>query len=197
MPQRGYGLQPRVAASATLGKESDLVLNRKRGCVGFVPFSLRKRCNRVAVEISFLTSSQGSRSGNPGLEAVAPLGHHRELIVVRTFKAKADRLFDKGVLFSHGSLMNTGSGTLKSRLRSSAISTRGSAIPSAGSAIPSAGSVIPTAASEIPKSVLQSRPVGGINENLHCQITAFLTFEAKPPGLVILKDIIPGREVRK
>jgi len=28
MPQRGYGLQPRVGASATLGKESDLVLNR-------------------------------------------------------------------------------------------------------------------------------------------------------------------------
>jgi len=29
MPQRGISLQPRVAASATLGKESDLVLNRK------------------------------------------------------------------------------------------------------------------------------------------------------------------------
>ena len=28
MPQRGYGLQPRVAASATLGKESDLIFNR-------------------------------------------------------------------------------------------------------------------------------------------------------------------------
>jgi hypothetical protein len=28
MPQRGYGLQPRVAASATLGKESDLAPNR-------------------------------------------------------------------------------------------------------------------------------------------------------------------------
>ena len=28
MPQRGYGRQPRVAASATLGKESALVLNR-------------------------------------------------------------------------------------------------------------------------------------------------------------------------
>ena len=28
MPQRGNGLQPRVAASATLGKESDLVRNR-------------------------------------------------------------------------------------------------------------------------------------------------------------------------
>jgi len=27
-PQRGYGLQPRVAASATLGKESGLLLNR-------------------------------------------------------------------------------------------------------------------------------------------------------------------------
>jgi len=38
-----------------------------------VHFFLRKRRNRVAVEISFLTSSQGSRSGNPGLEAVAPL----------------------------------------------------------------------------------------------------------------------------
>jgi hypothetical protein len=75
MPQRGNGLQLRVAASATLGKERDLALNRKRGCLCFVHFSLRKRRNRVAVEISFLTSSQGSRSGNPGLEAVAPLGH--------------------------------------------------------------------------------------------------------------------------
>jgi hypothetical protein len=75
MPQRGNGLQPRVAASATLGKESDLIANRKRGCVCFVHFSLGKRHNRVAVEISFLTSSQGSRSGNPGLESVAPLGH--------------------------------------------------------------------------------------------------------------------------
>jgi len=28
MPQRGNGLQPRVAASATLGKETDLALNR-------------------------------------------------------------------------------------------------------------------------------------------------------------------------
>jgi hypothetical protein len=28
MPQRGDGLQPRVAASATLGNESNLVLNR-------------------------------------------------------------------------------------------------------------------------------------------------------------------------
>jgi hypothetical protein len=34
-----------------------------------VHFSLRKRRNRVAVEISFLTISQGSRSGNPGLKA--------------------------------------------------------------------------------------------------------------------------------
>ena len=74
MPQRGYGLQPRVAASATLGKEGSGP-QPQRGCVSFVHFSLRKRRNRVAVEISFLTSSQGSRSGNPGLEAVAPLGH--------------------------------------------------------------------------------------------------------------------------
>src|SRR6266542_1886528 len=45
-----------------------LVLNPQRGCVCFVHFSLRKRRNRVAVEISFPTSCQGSRSGNPGLE---------------------------------------------------------------------------------------------------------------------------------
>ena len=74
MPQRGYVLQPRVAASATLGKESDLALNRNAVASALCISFLRKRRNRVAVEISFLTSSQGSRSGNPGLEAVAPLG---------------------------------------------------------------------------------------------------------------------------
>ena len=52
MPQRGIGLQPRVAASATLGKESDLVLNRN--AVASALCLLRKRRNRVAVEISFL-----------------------------------------------------------------------------------------------------------------------------------------------
>jgi hypothetical protein len=50
-------------------------LNRKRGCVCFVHFFRRKRHNSVAVEISFLIRSQGSRGGNPGLEAVALLGH--------------------------------------------------------------------------------------------------------------------------
>jgi len=38
MPQRGYGLQPRVAASATLGKESELCPQPQRGCVCFVHF---------------------------------------------------------------------------------------------------------------------------------------------------------------
>jgi len=76
IPQRGYGLQPRVAASATLGRERDLLLNRK-AVASALCISLIKRHNRVAVEISFLTSSQGSRSGNPGLEADAPLGHHK------------------------------------------------------------------------------------------------------------------------
>ena len=52
MPQRGYGLQPRVAASATLGKERDLVFNRNAVASGLY-FSLRKRRNRVAVEVSF------------------------------------------------------------------------------------------------------------------------------------------------
>ena len=74
MPQRGYGLQPRVAASATLVKRAILssTATRLRPLCAFLS---EKRRNRVAVEKSFLTSSQGSRSGNPGLEAVAPLGH--------------------------------------------------------------------------------------------------------------------------
>jgi len=33
MPQRGYGLQPRVAVTATLGRESDLWLQPQRGCI--------------------------------------------------------------------------------------------------------------------------------------------------------------------
>jgi len=61
MPQRGYGLQPRVAASATLGTSKKRNFNR----------------NAVEGKITFFTFfTQGSRSGTPGLEAVAPLGHH-------------------------------------------------------------------------------------------------------------------------
>ena len=74
MPQRGNGLQPRVAASATLGRGSNLVLNRN-AVASAVRLFLRKRRNRVAVETFTFTTSQSSRSGNPGLEAVAPLGH--------------------------------------------------------------------------------------------------------------------------
>jgi hypothetical protein len=53
MPQRGYVLQPRVAASATLGGESDLVLNRNAVASALCIFSEERR-NRVAVEISLL-----------------------------------------------------------------------------------------------------------------------------------------------
>jgi hypothetical protein len=75
MPQRGYGLQPRVAASATLGTSKKRYFNRNA-----VASFLRMKCtssrNRVAVEDKIAFFTQGSRSGNPGLEAVAPLGHH-------------------------------------------------------------------------------------------------------------------------
>ena len=47
-PQRGFGLQPRVAASATLGKEYSLIPNRK--AVAPVSDSSKKWRNRVAVE---------------------------------------------------------------------------------------------------------------------------------------------------
>jgi hypothetical protein len=59
MPQRGNGLQPGVAASATPGKESDLVSTATRLRLLGAHFSWRKRRNRVAVEISFLTSFPG------------------------------------------------------------------------------------------------------------------------------------------
>jgi len=47
---------------------------------------LREKCTQQSQphlrlkQISFVT--QGSRAGNPGLEAVAPLGHNREPVVV-------------------------------------------------------------------------------------------------------------------
>jgi len=75
MPQRGYGLQPRVAASTTLGTSKKRNSQPQRGCVVFSERNAQSRLNRVAVEGKIAFFTQGSRSGNPGLEAVAPLGH--------------------------------------------------------------------------------------------------------------------------
>ena len=58
MPQRGNGLQPRGAASATLGRGSNLVLNRN-AVASAVRLFLRKRRNRVAVEPFFLNQFPG------------------------------------------------------------------------------------------------------------------------------------------
>ena len=52
MPQGGNGLQPRVAASATLGDERNLSSTAMRLCL-LGAFSPRKRRNRVAVEYSY------------------------------------------------------------------------------------------------------------------------------------------------
>jgi len=92
MPQRGYGLQPRVAASATLGTSKKRNLNRN-AVASFSPKrNTQSRRNRVAVEGKIAVVTQGSRSGNPGLEDVAPLGHSSEPIVssrgIQTFTAK-------------------------------------------------------------------------------------------------------------
>jgi len=75
MPQRGYGLQPRVAASATLGKESDLVLNRN-AVASALCISFRKNgATALRLKFLFLLVPRVAEDGNPGLEAVAPLGH--------------------------------------------------------------------------------------------------------------------------
>jgi hypothetical protein len=76
MPQRGNDLQPRVAASATLGKESDLVLNRKAVASDWCIFLGENDATALRLKFLFLLVSQGSRSGNPGLQAEVPLGHH-------------------------------------------------------------------------------------------------------------------------
>ena len=82
MPQRGYGLQPKVAASATLGTSKKRNFNRNAVASFSQKGNAHSSRNRVAVEGKIAFSTQGSGSGNPGLEAVAPLGHHLELIVV-------------------------------------------------------------------------------------------------------------------
>jgi hypothetical protein len=75
MPQRGHGLQPRVAASATLGTSKQRNFNRNA-----VAWFAQKETHKADATASRLRTrsffTQGSRSGNPGLEAVAPLGHH-------------------------------------------------------------------------------------------------------------------------
>jgi hypothetical protein len=66
MPQRGYGLQPRVAASATLGTGKKRNFNRN----AVVPFSQKEmhKADATALRLRTIASStQGSRSGNPGL----------------------------------------------------------------------------------------------------------------------------------
>ena len=52
MPQRGNGLQPKVAASATLGKESNLVLNRN-AVASVVCISLSEN-DATALRLKFL-----------------------------------------------------------------------------------------------------------------------------------------------
>ena len=75
MPQRGIGLQPRVAGSATLGKKAILfsTATRLRKLCAFL--SKKTTQPRVRLKFFFLLVPRVDRSGNPGLEAVAPLGH--------------------------------------------------------------------------------------------------------------------------
>jgi hypothetical protein len=75
VPQRGYGPQPRVAASATLGTRRKTNFNRN-AVASFSLGEMISRRNRVAVEDIIAFFTRGSRSGNPGLKADAPLGHH-------------------------------------------------------------------------------------------------------------------------
>src|SRR6185503_7730945 len=73
MPQRGYSLQPRVDASATLGTATKPFSTAKRLRISRRRYQQDRR-NRVAVE-GLKRLPQGSRATrNPGLKAVAPSG---------------------------------------------------------------------------------------------------------------------------
>src|SRR5438105_7374366 len=69
-PQRGCDLQPTVAASATLGSLAKELFNRK----AVAPFPRRIKIGATALRLGFNESlTQGSRSGNPGLEVSTAL----------------------------------------------------------------------------------------------------------------------------
>jgi hypothetical protein len=70
MPQRGNGLQPGGAASATLVKESNLVLNRNAVASACCIFLGENDATALRLKSLFLLVSQVSRSGNLGLEAL-------------------------------------------------------------------------------------------------------------------------------
>gem|GEM_PF-2315393 len=73
MPRRGYVLQPRVAASATLGgSRKDSTATRLRN-LSKMPAHRR---NRVAVEKQIGRIPRVAQSGNPGLKDGAPSGHN-------------------------------------------------------------------------------------------------------------------------
>jgi hypothetical protein len=84
-PQRGNGLQPRVAASATLGNESNLVLNRNAVASACCILLGENDATAMRLKFLFLLVSRGSRSGNPGL--CIDRGHHKQVFgdIVNTF----------------------------------------------------------------------------------------------------------------
>jgi|ERR1700682_506187 len=81
LPQRGCAVQPRVAAAATLGNRTmnPSTATRLRRPCGFLLDA--NGATAFAVENHRLPLFQGSRSGNPGLEGVAPLGHSEERLI--------------------------------------------------------------------------------------------------------------------
>ena len=80
MPQRGYSLQPRVDASATLGTATKPFSTAKRLRISRRRYQQDRR-NRVAVE-GLKRLPQGSRATrNPGLKTVAPSGQQAFVII--------------------------------------------------------------------------------------------------------------------
>jgi len=66
MPQRGYGLQPRVAASATLGASKKEISTATRLRRFLRKENAQSRRNRVAVEGKIVFFTQGCQSATLG-----------------------------------------------------------------------------------------------------------------------------------
>jgi len=68
MPQRGFVLQPRVAASATLGKWKKKDFQPQRGCVILIRNAADRRKTALRLIHKMGRGPRIAQSGNPGLE---------------------------------------------------------------------------------------------------------------------------------
>jgi hypothetical protein len=71
--------------AATLGKRKGWIFQPQRGCDCFVRFSDANDATALRLRIILFSITQRSRSGNVGLEDVAPFGHQQKTAAIQEF----------------------------------------------------------------------------------------------------------------